>query len=183
MEKKKWPLAIIGRGEGTKAAPGKYRNRMLGEVFSADAAAWVAVAAVDRAFQASGNRSKTPFGVITIGEEGPMASRVDFTEGYASGRISPLKYVNGNPGSIAGLICSVFAAKAPSLNLTMPLASGLGDGLTIAAEWLKRSGIHCVAICGYSQGTARCLLVTEGPESSELEALIDWFCHKERTVK
>lgn len=177
-------LAVLGRGEAEGSSCGLEVYRALGldrvkpkKVHFADVAAWATVGAVGQACASIEDMSaveRERSGIVLVSEYGPMETMAAVAKSARENRMSALRFPAATPGSLVGLICIVFGLRGPTLNLTMPPASGIPVAAVVANNWLKQGVVDFVLLVTCQQGpVARCLLV--GQQQGVADGDLSWL--------
>jgi 3-oxoacyl-(acyl-carrier-protein) synthase len=115
--------------------------RLRHKVRYADPAAWLVVAAVERALEAARVEPQDltdRVGIILISEDGPAETIHTVALAAREGQISPLRFAAVTPASLVGTVCIVFGFHGPTLTLTCPTSIGLPPARAVADGWLTR---------------------------------------------
>jgi hypothetical protein len=181
-------LIVLARGEADQPQRALFAASALALVRYADPAAWVTATAIAQALAPVQEVVATQHehaGVIVTSAEGPVETMATVAEAARAGFASPLRYPAANPGSLTGVACLLFGLRGPSLNLTLPAATGVPVGLLLAGRWLQTPAVPFVILAACSPGTTaryltRCLLLAGqgspcSPMAGELSAEAAWL--------
>jgi hypothetical protein len=161
----------------------EYAGRKAVEIVRyADPAAWLVAAAVCRGWDAVHDRpSADEVGVITVGSGGPTEAMRAVADGTRAGQASAMRFAAASPCTLTGVTCIAGGFRGPTLNVTMPPATGVRIALLVAAAWL-RSGVKAVAVAAQGRRIARCVVLVPTDGGTPAGEVADWLAGAELGV-
>ncbi len=160
-------LSAAGHARLTVTDPASCaRNRPS---FYADPIAWLIVSAVEEALAPCREEvlaEPDEVGVLVSGDGGALPTHRRIAQGVARGRVSPLRFAGSNPGILAGLTCSTFGLRGPSLVLSGDPDDAADTAARVAEDWLRTGQARYVLWAAHRQDrdahTAGCVVLQAG---------------------
>jgi 3-oxoacyl-(acyl-carrier-protein) synthase len=166
------PLSAAWHARVTVADPASCtRNRPS---FYADPVAWLVVAAVEKALGPCRDdvlAEPDEVAVLVTADDTWLPTHRRIAEDTARGRVSPLRFAGSNPGILAGLTCSTFGLRGPSLVLALDPDDAADTARTLAADWLRNGKATYVLWTAlrrdHESHTADCVVLRAGAPAGD----------------
>jgi hypothetical protein len=141
---------------GMAGAEGSDRATIRGkQAIYADPAAWVVLAAIDRAISSCEwglAADRTNLGIIVSSVDGTIETVARLVQDTANGgRMSPLRFAGAGPWSLAGLPCIMLGLGGPSLVLTTSMSDAQEVLSNLVTSWLDRQRVEAVVLAVHSK--------------------------------
>jgi len=151
-------FALLDHAEASGSRREEFHEAVRSNIRYADPSSWCfagAVGQVVKRLKVDLAAAQNHVGVIAIAEGAPRDATQAVAATMEKGYVSPMQFAAANAGSVLAVACIAHGFRGPTLNLTVPLETGLPVGLLLADRWIGSGTAKYVFVGTWEHDGAR----------------------------